>query len=99
MRVSVDGGREPLWSSDGRELFYRRGDRMLVVPVAKGSEPAFGRPTVLFTGRYATRPRMRNYDVAPDGSRFLMVRDDHAPPGSTLEIVVSWFDEPRRLAR
>ena len=52
-QVSTSGGNSPLWSPDGRELFYRSGDAVMAVPVE--TEPTFkpGKPTVLFRGTYS----------------------------------------------
>ena len=68
----------PVWSRDGRELYYRSGSQFLVVDVT--TEPTFevSVPVLLFdevdyTGS-AFLGAFRNWDVHPDGSRFLMVR-------------------------
>jgi eukaryotic-like serine/threonine-protein kinase len=72
-QISNNGGTEPLWSSDGRQIFYREGDaKMMSAGVAKGR--ADGSPNVLFEGHYLLNPAgtAANYDVARDG-RFLMI--------------------------
>ncbi|MGH9363849.1 MAG: protein kinase domain-containing protein, partial [Thermoanaerobaculia bacterium] len=74
-QISSDGGSEPVWSRDARELFFRNGDKMLVVQTA--TQPSFSAasPQLLFQGRFVpTRRGEAAYDVAPDGQRFLMVR-------------------------
>ena len=77
VRVSRSGGVEPVWSRDGRELFYRRDDTMLAVAVEKTGEAlSFKAPVELFTEpSYFRIPGtiFRSYDVAPDG-RFLMIQ-------------------------
>ena len=76
--VSTGGGRNPVWSKDGRELFYRDLDRGVLMGVEVTNEPALivGVPEILFGGRYGlTRLEMRVYDVAPDGQRFLMLKE------------------------
>jgi serine/threonine-protein kinase len=77
--VSLDGGTEPVWSHDGRELYYRettQGDPFLVAAGVRTS------PTLAVTGRkrlfpvgdvVGTNPHA-NYDVSPDGRTFVMVR-------------------------
>jgi eukaryotic-like serine/threonine-protein kinase len=101
-QVSNDGGNEPLWNPNGRELFYRSGDRMMSVEVNTAHGFASGKPRVLFTGRYRTtsnwwaRP---NYDVSADGRRFLMLKDvggNSAPP-TDVAVVLNWAAELRRL--
>jgi Tol biopolymer transport system component len=88
--VSVRGGTEPAWSRDGRELFYRSADSMMVAAVTL--RPTFtvtGR-RVLFTGTYLQGGPFREYDVAPDGQRFLMVQGGAA--AATLITMHNAFD-------
>jgi dipeptidyl aminopeptidase/acylaminoacyl peptidase len=90
--ISIGGGREPVWSRNGRELFYRNGNRMVSVPVTAGRP---GKPTVLFEGDYSYGylDWTLNYDVAADG-RFLMVKEGPAPK---LHVIVNWTEELKRL--
>ena len=92
-QVSVGGGTEPLWSRDGRQLFYRGADEQLIaVPVGSGSEFQPGPRRALFdASSYLQVPQGRNYDVGPDG-RFLMIRDD-APPASRIVVVFGFTKE------
>jgi len=100
-QVSAAGGRQPVWSRDGRELFYRDfSGALLSVPI---TGPAFapGRPTRLIEGGSyigaGANGSGRTYDVSPDGSKFLMIRDDNQGTGP-LVVVVNWFEELTRLA-
>jgi serine/threonine-protein kinase len=98
-QVSVEGGREPMWSRDGRELVYRSGRRMFAVPVDTTRGFSAGKPRVLFEGRYVVGTwdvAGLDYDLAPDG-RFLMLKpgaDEQAPP--RLNVVLNWVDELKR---
>ena len=75
-QVSTEGGNEPLWARSGRQLFYRNGDRMMVVDIVTSPQPAIGKPRVLFTGHYFSDivHERTQYDVTPDGKRFLMFK-------------------------
>ncbi len=98
--VSPDGGTEPLWSSSGRELFYRNGDKMMAVRVETEAKLRVGTPEVLFEGRFAITHRPdtpRNYDVSRDGQRFLMVQTVDDPAPTQINIVLNWFEELERL--
>jgi serine/threonine-protein kinase len=95
--VSGGGGIEPRWSPAGSELFYRDGEKMMVVDVRAGGAFATGTPKLLFDAPYLIGPTGTNYDVAPDGQRFLMVASTVDTSPSTLTIVSSWFDELQRL--
>ena len=99
--VSTDGGAQPLWSPDGDELFYRGPRGMMVVPV--GTDPTFraGEPEVLFEQQYFLLLSRRTYDLAPDGQRFLMVKesveDEAEAPGPQVILVQNWHEELKRL--
>jgi Tol biopolymer transport system component len=74
-QVSTEGGREPVWARNPKELFYRSGGKMMVVDLT--TQPSFhaGKPRMLFEGHYvADTVRQRNYDVSPDGQRFVMIQ-------------------------
>lgn len=97
-QVSRAGGREAVWSADGTELFYRSGDRMMVVPVTGQPGSPTGVPRVLFTGQFVSTD-IPNYDVSRKGERFLMLRrveDDIV--SQALRIVDNWFEDLKRLA-
>jgi serine/threonine protein kinase/Tol biopolymer transport system component len=98
-RVSVDGGEEPSWSADGKELFYRRGSDMMRIEVPRpGDAVTWPPPERLFTGNFASDPYGdQSYDVAPDG-RFLMIRPV-ATGRIDVEIAFDWLAGVRaRLA-
>ncbi|MEJ2542356.1 MAG: hypothetical protein P8188_20745, partial [Gemmatimonadota bacterium] len=97
IRISPDGGREPVWSRDGSELFYRYGDAMMAVPVSTEGSFAAGPPVRLFQDRYAPEYKGRsNYDVDPDG-RFLMVEVQEGSGPLRLDVILNWFDELQDL--
>jgi hypothetical protein len=81
-QISREGGSEPVWSRNGRELFYRSGDAIMAVTMAAGA------PRVLFRGSYVFGDGVANYDVGPDG-RFLMVRDASVAPTATALTIAS----------
>jgi hypothetical protein len=86
-----------MWSRGGRELFYRNGDKMMAVAIS--TEPSFtpSGPRLLFEGRYQTLQANSNYDVAPDGQRFMMVRPAEGSALTELHVVLNWFEELKRL--
>jgi len=87
---------EPLWSSDGRELFYRNGKRMFVVPVETEKTFRAETPQVLFEGAYvADAVGHPQYGVTPDAVRFLMLRREPEP---LIRIISNWAEELERLA-
>jgi len=77
--VSTAGGKEPVWSRSGSELYYRQGTAMVEIPIATEPVLRVGKAEVLFDGPYqADRAGHSAYDVSPDGKRFLMIRNEGA---------------------
>jgi Tol biopolymer transport system component/predicted Ser/Thr protein kinase len=103
VRVSRNGGREPVWSHDGKELYYLQGNAMMAVPVETEETFSFDPAVQLFTQPYfvSVDPYARSYDVARDG-RFLMVQPSGASADgaqtSNIVVVQNWFEELKRLA-
>ena len=94
--VSRGGGAEPRWSRDGRELFFVSGGRLNVVAVTPGPTFTPGNPQVLFPLAGYRRARNRQqYDVSPDGQRFVMIRDRANAGGRGVVYVENWFSELR----
>jgi serine/threonine protein kinase/Tol biopolymer transport system component len=94
MPISTNGGLQPMWSRDGRELFYREDDSLMAVAVqhqpfrASAPRKLFDLPGAL----YNLDPYSADYDVAPDG-RFLTVRRGTS---TELRVVLNWVEELRR---
>jgi serine/threonine-protein kinase len=92
-QVSSDGGNEVTWPRKGRELFYRNGRAILAVDVTTTPNFAAGKPRRLFEGPYvASTALWSNYDVAPDGQRFLMikpVRPSETRP-QVINVLLNW---------
>ena len=98
-QISTEGGTEPMWNPNGRELFFRSGDKMLAADVT--TQPSFsaGKPRMLFEGPFEPAPTtFPNYDVSADGQRFLMlqlVEQAEAAP-TQINVVLNWFEELKR---
>jgi len=94
-QVSTDGGTEPVWNPKGHELFYRSGKKLMAVEYEAQQSFSPGRPKELFEGPYVPTPRsFPDYDVSPDGQRFLMlkpVEDQQAT--SQIIVVQNWIEE------
>ena len=98
-QVSTEGGTEPVWNRNGRELFYRNGDRMMAVDVAMQPTFSSGRPRMLFDGKYASSLFPLTgvaYDVSPDGQRFLMIEETGTTTPQQINIVLNWTEELKR---
>jgi serine/threonine protein kinase len=97
-QISTEGGTEPVWSPKGNELFYRNGDQMMVVAINTQVTFSATTPRVLFEGQYDPGLSLRpNYDVTPDGQRFVMVRAAQGSEQAQINLVQNWFSELKRL--
>jgi eukaryotic-like serine/threonine-protein kinase len=96
-QVSFDGGVDPVWSADGRELFFTNGNALYAAAVTLGEEFRGGAPRRLFSGPYAFGELPMNYDAAPDGQHFVVPRSRTEPAPRQLELVLNWFEEVQRL--
>ncbi|MEE8477427.1 MAG: protein kinase [Gemmatimonadales bacterium] len=89
--VSVGGGTDPRWSSDGTELFYRSGTRIWAVDLRTSPTVAVGSPHMLFVAGQYDFSQTLNWDVGPDG-RFVMVKGDPSALRQ-FQVVLNWFQE------
>ncbi|MDQ6892991.1 MAG: protein kinase [Acidobacteriota bacterium] len=86
-RISPMGGRLPRWRADGKELYYLAPNgTVMAVAVSPGSNLETGAPAPLFR----PEPEFKNYDVTPDGSRFLATVPLEKTPESPLRVIVNW---------
>ncbi len=94
-QISTEGGREPIWNRNGRELFYRNGNKMMSADIATRPSFAAGTPKMLFEGQYQLLELSTpNYDVSPDGQRFLMLKPaEQAESATQINVVLNWFEE------
>jgi Tol biopolymer transport system component len=94
--ISIDGGEEPVWSRDGKELFFRNGQRWMVVTTV--TQPTFdaSRPRLLFEGNYLNVTGL-SYDVTADGRRLVLIRGLDVSPTREIHVVLNWFEELKRL--
>jgi eukaryotic-like serine/threonine-protein kinase len=95
VQISNNGGEEPVWSRDGRQLFYRNGTQWMSVGVATTGDFRASPPTLAFEGPYVNVPGI-SYDVASDG-RFILIAGPPESPMKSVRVVLNWFDELKKL--
>jgi dipeptidyl aminopeptidase/acylaminoacyl peptidase len=98
-RVSTDGGTQPIWAANGRELLFRNGDA-LSATITSLSPFRTDAPRMLFQIKpeYGHTTPIRSWDVTRDGQRFLFTRFEESKdqPVTHLEIVLNWDEELKR---
>jgi hypothetical protein len=94
-QISTGGGTIPVWSRDGKEIYYLAPDNFLMA-VRVESEPEFRAhpPTRLFQ----TPPQLgaasaRHYDPSPDGRKFIVAGAEPAATAESIVVVVNWEAE------
>jgi serine/threonine-protein kinase len=100
IQLSTEGGTDPVWRRNGRELFYRNGDQMMSVAVSTGGVDPFAKPSPLWEAHYLagvgsscgmSGPTSANYDISADGERFLMIEDkSEVMECKLLHVVTNW---------
>jgi serine/threonine-protein kinase len=106
VQISVNGGTQPMWSRNGRELFFRNGNELLAVNVTLGSNVTASKPVVLFSRAMpeSTSGRMyklsSDYDVSSDGQRFIIPKSNpESADNPRARLILNWFSElKQRLA-
>ena len=97
VRISPNGGVEPVWARNGRELFYLEGRRMMGVALDLRSGVSFSAPKPLFQSEYATGvTQPPSYDVAADGRFLMLKRVDGQALAPPIVVTLNWFEELKR---
>jgi len=87
VQVSTEGGGHPVWAANGRELFYRNGEKMMAVPIEMKRSFKAGNPRALFQGRYWSAGH--DYDISPAGDRFYLIQEGPAP--TEIRVIQNWL--------
>ena len=98
--VSTNGGTQPRWSRDGKEIFYVEGTTLVAVQVSTSPDFSVGSVTRLFEHRALTQESgwpVARYDVSADGRRFVLPVpvDEEAEQEVSIRVVENWYEEFR----
>jgi serine/threonine-protein kinase len=104
LKISQNGGIEPVWTRGGREIVFRDRDRFLAVEFRPGAEPGAGVPQVLFSARLASSAgridRPRDFDVTRGAEEFVAIRPENvARPEARLAVVTRWTEGLEQASR
>jgi hypothetical protein len=96
--ISADGGNEPIWVRKTGELFYRRGDAVMVVGITTTPTVSVGKPRMVVEHPYIRSGAFfQNYSVSPDGQRLLMIKATRREAPTRLHVILNWAEELKRL--
>jgi Tol biopolymer transport system component len=97
LQISTDGGDQPRWGRDGKELFFYADSAFMHVQLTMAREVSASKPAAVFGVSYrgaVDEPSYPSYDVSLDGRRFLMLKAGTADSTATrLTVVLNWFEE------
>ena len=97
VRVSRDGGWEPMWRADGKEIFFLSGRAIMAADArTDASTFATGVPHALFETNLDQRNNRNRYVVSRDGQRFLVIGEDQNTISTPITVVVNWRPPPTR---
>ena len=97
VQISNNGGMDPEWALDGRELFYWNDNQLMTVPVELDPNFIAGQPSLVLEGETETSSALVGiYDVSPNGNSFIMVQPSTEPPRD-IHVVFNWFEELKRI--
>jgi Tol biopolymer transport system component len=88
-QLSTEGGDQPRWVRNGREIIYRNGTKVMSVPVQLRSDFQPDKVVELFDRKFDPGAAVAGYDVSPDGQTFIMTRSEHDNP-TEIRIVLGW---------
>ena len=94
VKISNSGGHSPSWSPDGKTLYYVEGMKMIAAALETDAAVRVVERTVLFDDEYVQYRWSRQYDITPDGKRFIMIKN---PPPGNVEVITNWFAELEQL--
>ena len=94
-QITTEGGLEPVWGANG-EIFYRTGNRWMVVSIRTEPELEWDPPQFLFSTDFIDTPN-GTWDVSPDGARIFLFKSTGQYDRTKLRLVGNWFEELNRL--
>ena len=97
-QISTAGGTRPMWSRNGRELFFLDANGAIFsAEIQTSGAFSTGNPRKILDGRYRTEGGGRTYDVSLDGQRFLMIKEPQpselTATAPRILVVLNWFEE------
>jgi Tol biopolymer transport system component len=97
-QISTEQGESPVWSRNGRELFYVSRNKLMAVTITTKPALTASKPQQLFEADGISQGRF-GYDVDPDGKHFLTIKSEQDLYATQINVVVNWFEELKRRVK
>jgi Tol biopolymer transport system component len=95
-QISTGSGVEPVWSRDGRELYFRSGDSLMVSTIETDPDFRAGKPSPLFEAPFDSAGSLyADYDASPDGESFVMIRSEKERTATRILVIEGFLRELR----
>ena len=92
-QLTGTGGEEPVWGSDGTELFFRNGSDLLALKIDPESGKPQGIPEVLFSMEFVKQETLSAYKPSKSGDKFLVLKEVHGSKANKINFVFNWPEE------
>ena len=92
-QLTGTGGKEPVWSSDGKELFFRNGSDLLALKIDPESGKSQSVPEVLFSIEFVSQNNLAAYKPSKSGDKFLILKEVPGSKANKINFVFNWPEE------
>ena len=92
-QLTGKGGKEPVWASDGTELFFRNGNDLLALKIDPESGKPQGVPEVMFSMEFVSQNNLTAYKPSESGDKFLVLKEVPGSKANKINFVFNWPEE------
>ena len=98
-QLTGKGGTEPVWASDGTELFFRNGTDLLALKIDPESGKPQGVPEVLFSMGFVRQKSLGAYKPSKSGDKFLILKEVPGSKANKINFVFNWPEELKQKVK
>ena len=98
-QLTGTGGTEPVWASDGTELFFRNGTDLLALKIDPESGKSQGVPEVLFSMKFIRHKSLGAYKPSKSGDKFLVLKEVSGSKANKINFVFNWPEKLKQKVK
>jgi hypothetical protein len=98
-QLTGTGGIEPVWASDGTELFFRNGTDLLALKIDPETGKPQGIPKVLFSMEFVRHKSLVSYKPSKSGEKFLVLKEVPGSKANKINYVFNWPEELKKKVK